>query len=282
MIDFNEATVTDAVLDQLGHTPNPRLREIMFAAVRHLHAFAREVHLTHEEWLAGINFLTAVGKTCTADHQEFILLSDTMGLTTLMSLLQDQRASGESTPASVLGPFYREDPPVFQLGDSIARFKTGPEVVMYGLVRDSRRNPIAHAELDVWLADAEGQYDVQAHGPGVNDLRGRFVADAGGNYWFRTTLPLGYSIPMNGPVGDLVRATARKGMRPAHIHFLIRAAGHRPLVTSVYLVGDPYIEIDAAFGVTSELVVTVLPPAADAPIVTLPRITYDFTLTPAE
>ncbi|MGC3980469.1 MAG: dioxygenase [Steroidobacteraceae bacterium] len=277
-IDFDVESITEAVLQQINGTPSPRLREIMDAAVRHVHAFAREINLSRDEWLTGINFLTAVGKTCTPEHQEFILLSDTTGLTTLMNLLQDQRGQDAATRASVLGPFYREQAPLLPLGDGVAKVTTGPEAVMYGQVRDPQGNPIANAEVHVWLADAEGQYDIQAHGPDVVDLRARFITDEAGRYWFRTTQPVGYSVPMGGPVGELIRATARAGMRPAHIHFLIRAAGYQPLVTSVYFQGDPYLETDAAFGVTRALVVEVLPPSDAAPIVDLPRIAYDFTL----
>lgn len=281
MIDFDEVTVTEAVRQQLANTPDPRLRELMFAAVKHLHAFAREVDLTQAEWLAGVQFLAAVGKACTPEHQEFILLSDTMGLTTLMNLLQDKRGADAGTRASVLGPFYRDDPPQLPLGDTVAKVKTGPELVMHGRVVDTGGQPIPHARVDVWLADAEGQYDIQAHGPEVIDLRARFIADEQGRYWFRTTQPLGYSIPMGGPVGALVRATERAGMRPAHIHFWIAAQGFQSLVTSVYFKGDEYLETDAAFGVTRNLVVEVLPPSKDSPVPALPRIPYDFVLSPA-
>lgn len=279
MIDFDELTITEAVRQQLGDTPDPRLLQIMDAAVRHLHAFAREVGLTREEWLTGIEFLTAVGKACTPEHQEFILLSDTLGLTTLVNLLQDRRGDADGTRASVLGPFYRADAPQLALGDTVAKIRTGPEAVVYGRVLDSKHNPVPHARIDVWLADAEGQYDVQAHGPGVDDLRARLRCDAEGRYWFRSTVPLGYSIPMGGPVGVLVRATHRAGMRPAHLHFFIDAPGCQPLVTSLYFKADPYLETDAAFGVTRKLVIEVLPPSADSPIPALPRVPYDFSLT---
>lgn len=279
MIDFDDVTITQAVREQLAGTPDERLREIMQAAVRHLHAFVREVGLTRAEWLAGIEFLTAVGKTCTPEHQEFILLSDTLGLTTLVNLLEDRRGDADGTRASVLGPFYRSQSPQMALGDSVAQIHSGPEVVVYGRILDADDRPIASAHVDVWLADSNGQYDVQAHGPGVDDLRARFTTDSQGRYWFRSTVPLGYSIPMGGPVGALVRATARAGMRPAHLHFLIDAAGFRPLVTSLYFKADPYLETDAAFGVTRKLVIEVLPPAADSPLPALRRVPYDFHLT---
>jgi hydroxyquinol 1,2-dioxygenase len=281
MIELDEKRITEAVLAQLADTPNARLKELVSAAVCHLHAFAREVSLTRAEWLAGIEFITAVGKACTPEHQECILLSDTLGLTTLTNLIETRSGAPESTVGSVLGPFYRDDAPRMPLGSSIAQLKPGTEVVVYGRITGPDSEPVAAAHLDVWVADDEGQYDVQAHGPGVSDLRARFATDGEGRYWFRTTQPLGYSVPMGGPVGVLIRATARAGMRPAHIHFLIRSPGYRELVTSVYFKNDPYLETDAAFGVMSNLVVQVLPPSAEAPIPTLPRVHYDFQLTRA-
>lgn len=276
VIDFDEKTVTDAFIDQIKATPNKRLFQVMRAAVRHLHAFAREVDLTREEWQAGIEFLTKVGQTSTPDRQEFVLLSDTSGLSTLMNLLEDRRGA-KGTNASILGPFYRDNPPILPLGESLAKLKPGPEAIMYGTVRDIKGRPIPNALVDAWLADEEGKYDVQEHGPGVDDLRARYQADAQGRYWFRTTIPAGYSIPMDGPVGDLVRATARDGMRPAHIHFRLMSQGFQDLVTAVYF-KDQYIETDAAFGVLRKLVVEILPPSKDSPVPSLPRIPYDFTM----
>jgi protocatechuate 3,4-dioxygenase beta subunit len=276
VIDFDEKTVTDAFFDQIKGTPNKRLLQIMRSAIRHLHAFAREVDLTREEWQAGIEFLTAVGQKSTDDRQEFVLLSDTSGLSTLMNLLEDRRGA-KGTNASILGPFYRDNPPVLELGDTLAKLKPGPEAVMYGTVKDTRGRPIPHVLLDAWLADEKGNYDVQEHGPGVDDLRGRYRTDENGRYWFRTTIPAGYSIPMDGPVGVLVRATNRDGMRPAHIHFRLIHEGFQDLVTAVYF-KDQYIETDAAFGVLRKLVVEILPPSKDSPIPSLPRIPYDFTM----
>jgi protocatechuate 3,4-dioxygenase beta subunit len=280
MIELDEQRITEAVLAQLQGTPSPRLKEIVSAAVRHLHAFAREVALTRAEWLAGIEFLTAVGKACTPEHQEFILLSDTLGLTTLTNLIEARTGAPESTLGSVLGPFYRADAPEMALGSNIARLRPGKEVQVYGRVVDPNGRPIAGATVEVWVADDEGQYDVQAHGPGVDDLRARFKAGDDGRYWFRSTQPRGYSVPMGGPVGKLIRATQRAGMRPAHIHFLIHAPGFRQLVTSVYFEDDEYLETDAAFGVMRELVIRVKPPDGDAPLRDLPSIRYDFQLTP--
>jgi len=277
---------TAEVLQRLDGTPDPRLRELLSAAIRHLHAFAREVSLRPGEWRRGIEFLTATGRQCTSEHQEFVLLSDVLGLSTLMNLLEDARAQEQATAASVLGPLYREHPPQLALGASVVRPRAdrdvaGREVVMYGCVRGAAGEAIAGATLDIWLTDEDGYYDLQAHGPEVMDLRGRLRADAAGRYWFRTTLPKGYSIPMDGPVGAMVRATRQAGMRPAHIHAWVRAPGCRDLVTALYFRGDPYIERDAAFGVRPELIIEVLEPAADSPIPALARIPYDFRLAPA-
>ena len=152
---------------------------------------------------------------------------------------------------------------------------------MYGRVLDARGQPIAGAEVDVWLTDADGLYDLQAHGPDVVDLRARFRSDESGRYWFRSTRPRCYSIPMGGPVGDMVRATRQHGMRPAHVHYWVRAAGYRDLITALYFKDDDYLTTDAAFGVVSALVISVLPPAPDSPAPALPRIPYDFHLSRA-
>jgi hydroxyquinol 1,2-dioxygenase len=279
MIDFDENTITDAVLAQIADTPDGRLREVLCVTIKHVHEIVRETGLTRPEWNAAIDFLTAVGKACTAEHQEFMLLSDTCGVTTLMNLLEDRRGVDRSTYASVLGPFYRDDAPELPLGASVAMIKTGEEAVMYGRVMDAGGAPVAGAVIDIWLADEEGAYDVQAHGPGVSDLRGRFRSDADGLYYFRTTIPLGYSVPMGGPVGRLIRATARAGMRPAHVHLRCMAPDFRELVTSVYFQADPYLQTDAAFGVTPDLVVRVEPPSAASPCPALPRIVFDCVLS---
>lgn len=281
MPDPHSEPFTGEVLARLAATRNPRLRQLLDAAVRHLHAFAREVSLRPEEWRRGLEFLTATGKQCTAQHQEFILLSDVLGLTTLVNRLRDP---SHATQSSVLGPLYRANAPQLALGSSLTLVQAGRadavgrEVVMYGRVCGEDGEGLAGAELDVWLTDEEGLYDSQAHGPDVLDHRARFVADLQGRYWFRTTLPKGYSIPMDGPVGEMVRAMRQHGMRPAHIHAWVRATGWRDLVTALYFQGDPYLATDAAFGVTPELVIEVLPPSATSPIPALERIAYDFRL----
>jgi protocatechuate 3,4-dioxygenase beta subunit len=279
---INEQTITEAALEQMATTPNPRLKQIMAVLTRHLHEFAREVDLTPEEWLEGIKFLTAVGQKCTAYRQEFILLSDTLGLSSLVNALHDRRATEAGTKSSLVGPFYRQDSPVLRLGDTIVTKPTnGLEVCLYGRVADSAGRPVANASVQVWQPDETGNYDLQKHDPSEMDLRGTFRTDSGGNYYLRTIAPLGYMIPMDGPVGDMIRAQKRHGYRPAHIHFIVGAPGYREVVTALYLAGDEHIESDTVFGVTDSLVTDINRKDASSPIPNLPTIRFDVQLAAA-
>jgi protocatechuate 3,4-dioxygenase beta subunit len=282
MKTIDENTITDAALEQMSSTPSPRLREIMASLVRHLHDFAREVDLTPAEWLEAIKFLTAVGQACTAHRQEFILLSDTLGLSALTNALHDKRATEAATKSSLLGPFYRQDAPMLKLGDSII-FKTkGTEVVFYGKVVDSNGRGIPNALVQVWEPDETGNYDLQQHDPSEMDLRGCFRADEQGRYYFRGVCPTGYMIPMDGPVGDMIRAQKRHGYRPAHIHFVIGAPGYRELVTALYVAGDAHIDSDTVFGVDESLIITLNKTDRSSPLPDLPSIRYDFRLAAAK
>lgn len=278
MLAIDEKTITTVALEQMSETPSPRLKEIMASLVRHLHAFAREVDLTPEEWLEGIKFLTAVGQKCTEFRQEFILLSDTLGMSALVNAMHDRRALADVTKSSLLGPFYRQDSPTLPLGASIATKGKGPETVIYGRIVDSAGNGIPNASVEIWQPDDEGWYDLQLQDPSQMDLRGRFFTDAEGRYHLRTIAPTGYMIPMDGPVGDMIRAQKRHGYRPAHIHFLISAPGYREVVTALYLSGDDHIESDTVFGVTDSLIVHVNPNDPVSPLPGLPSIHYDFQL----
>jgi protocatechuate 3,4-dioxygenase beta subunit len=278
-IDAN--TSTDAAIEQMAATKNQRFKEIMEAAVRHLHAFAREVDLTAEEWLEGIRFLTATGQMCTAYRQEFILLSDTLGLSSLINSLHDRRAIEASTKSSLLGPFYRRDSPEFELGESIARTMPGPPIGIHGRITNAAGEGIPHASIEIWQPDEDGNYDLQKHDPNEMDLRGRFATDAEGRYHLRTIQPTGYMIPMDGPVGDMIRAQGRHGYRPAHIHFLIGAPGYREVVTALYIAGDEHIDSDTVFGVTDSLIVNVKENDPESPFGNLPSIRFDFTLAAA-
>jgi hydroxyquinol 1,2-dioxygenase len=278
---IDENTITDAALEQMSGTPNPRLKQIMASLVRHLHAFTREVDLTPEEWLEGIRFLTAVGQKCTAHRQEFILLSDTLGLSSLVNSLHDKRATEAATKSSLLGPFYRQDAPMMKLGDSIISKSQGTEVVFYGRVLDSKGRGIPNALVQIWEPDETGNYDLQKHDPSVMDLRGCFHADSEGRYHFRGLCPLGYMIPMDGPVGDMIRAQKRHGYRPAHIHFVIGAPGYRELVTALYVAGDDHIDSDTVFGVNESLIISVNKNDPASPLPKLPSVRYDFRLAAA-
>jgi protocatechuate 3,4-dioxygenase beta subunit len=279
---IDEHTITEAALDQMASTPDPRLKEIMAALTRHLHNFAREVDLTPDEWLEGIKFLTAVGQKCTAYRQEFILLSDTLGLSSLVNALHDRRATEAGTKSSLVGPFYRQDSPVLKLGDTIVTKPTnGLEVCLYGRVTNSAGHGVPNATVQVWQPDETGNYDLQKHDPSEMDLRGTFRTDAEGRFYLRTIAPLGYMIPMDGPVGDMIRAQKRHGYRPAHIHFIIGAPGYREVVTALYLQGDEHIDSDTVFGVTASLVTDVRSKDPDSPIPNLPTIKFDFKLPAA-
>ncbi len=279
--DLDANTVTDAVLEQIARTPDPRMREVMSAAVRHLHAFAREVSLTPAEWLEGIRFLTAVGRACTPVRQEFILLADVLGLSALVNIMHDRNEAELGTQSSLLGPFFREGSPQRALGDCIVGEHSAPEIVLYGRVMDMDGRGIGGATVAVWQTDETGLYDLQKNGGGQMDMRGDFRTDANGHYHFRTVRPLGYSIPMDGPVGQLVHSQNRHGFRPSHIHFLIAAPGFRELVTALYFGDDKHIGSDTVFGVSRSLVVSARMDDPHAPISGIGAVHYDFQLARA-
>jgi protocatechuate 3,4-dioxygenase beta subunit len=279
MRELTPDTITDAVLEQMATTQDPRMREVMAAAVKHLHAFAREVNLTPAEWIKGIAFMTAVGKMCTPERQEFVLLSDTLGLSALVNGLHDETAIEEGTHTSLLGPFYREASPKLAAGSQIARtVKPGSECVLYGRVTDVNGKPLADATVSIWQTGADGLYDIQEQGAAI-DYRGVFTTDTDGQYLLRTVKPIGYSIPMDGPVGEMVAAQGRHGMRPAHIHFLVGAPGYRELVTALYLRDDPHLADDVVFGSSDDLAVDLDPGDPNCPIKGLPSIRFDMRLS---
>ena len=282
MPDLSAETVTEEVLAQMATTPDARLRTVMEAAVRHLHAFAREVELTPAEWLTAIRFLTEVGHACTPVRQEFILLSDILGLSALVSARHDAQAAPGGTTTSLLGPFYREASPVLPAGAQIAREPGAPELLMHGRVTDTAGHGIAGAQVEVWQTSATGLYDLQVDGGAAMDLRGTFRCGPDGAYHFRTVRPLGYQVPMDGPVGQLVHRQQRHGFRPAHIHFLISAPGHRELITALYFTDDPHIDSDTVFGVSRALVVQTVANDPAAPMPGMASVRYDFALAEAE
>ncbi len=280
MRDLDEFTITDETLSQMANTPNARFKEIADAAVRHMHAFAREVNLTPEEWLQGIQFMTAVGQACTPLRQEMILLSDVLGLSAVVNALHDKKARELGSQSSLLGPFFREGAPVMPLGAQIVEKPPEPEIVIYGKVTGNDGTPVPNALIQVWQTSERGLYDLQERMGESMDMRGNFLTDANGDYHFKTVRPLGYSIPMDGPVGAMVFNQKRHGMRPSHIHCLVGAEGYRELVTALYFGDDPYIDSDTVFGVSQSLVVEARDDPA-SPVPGLRAVHFDFRVARA-
>ena len=252
---FTEEGSAETVIARLEECPDPRFRRIMAAAIRHLHAFVREVEPTPEEWRQAIEFLTATGRASDDKRQEWILLSDTLGVSMLVETI-NHRARDGRTEATVLGPFHVAGAKVEPMGADVCRDGKGEPCVVSGCVTDLEGRPVAGAVLDVWQTNGEGRYDVQQ--PDVQppmNMRARFVTAADGRYWFRTAKPVSYPVPTDGPVGRMLDAAGRHAYRPAHIHFIVSAEGFAPVVTHIFAEGDPYLDSDAVFGVKESLVV---------------------------
>jgi len=263
MRNIDEHTITAAVLARIASAPDARLREVLGALVTHLHDFAREVQLTEAEWKAGIDFLTATGQTCSAVRQEFILLSDTLGLSMLTVAMNHSKPSG-ATEATVFGPFHADDAPRVDQGADIAGDAPGMPLFVDARVQSLDGAPVPFAEVDVWQADDEGLYDLQRGELGTQRrARGVLQADAQGRVRFRGLMPTPYPIPTDGPVGRMLVATGRHPWRPAHVHFMIKAEGHQTLVTHIFRDPDPYLDSDVVFGVRSSLIGRFVEHAAD-------------------
>jgi protocatechuate 3,4-dioxygenase beta subunit len=247
-----EQAVTDEVVASFAGTPDERLREVLQSLTRHLHAFAREVRLTEREWTAGIEFLTRVGHITDARRQEFILLSDVLGLS-MLTVGINAPAHPDATESTVFGPFFVEGAPEVPLGGDVARGAKGVPCWVSGTVRSTDGRPLPGARIEVWEADEDGFYDVQ-HGGDRLAGRGWLRSGADGGYRFWSVRPTPYPIPHDGPVGELLAAARRPPMRPAHLHFKVDAPGHRTLITHVFAAGDPHLDGDAVFGVKESLV----------------------------
>ncbi|MDI3403213.1 dioxygenase family protein [Streptomyces cavernicola] len=260
-MDFDEDTATTAVTDSFTNTPDARLKHILGIVTRHLHDAVRELALTQEEWARAIDFLTAVGQKCDDTRQEFVLLSDILGVSMLVETINE---GAECTESTVLGPFHMTESPARELGDSIDLVGTGTPCVITGTVNDADGAALPGAVVDVWQCDENGLYDVQQ--PDVQPAgngRGLFRADDEGRFWFRTVVPSHYPIPTDGPVGALLTATRRHPYRPAHVHVLASAPGHEELVTHMFVADSPYLDSDAVFAVKASLV-TDFAPSTDA------------------
>jgi protocatechuate 3,4-dioxygenase beta subunit len=252
--DFSEYTATAAVVGSFANCHDARLKSMLESLVEHLHGFIGEIEPTEREWQQGIAFLTEVGRKCVGARQEFILLSDVLGVSMLVDAINN-RAAVDATDSTVLGPFHVQDAPARELGADIAVADGTPRCVVRGTVRSASGLPLAGAVLDVWQADDAGFYDVQQpERVPQHNLRGVFTADESGEFWFRTIVPKFYPVPEDGPVGQLLRATNRHPNRPAHIHFIGSARGFDTVVTHLFIEGSPYLEDDAVFGVKKSLI----------------------------
>jgi protocatechuate 3,4-dioxygenase beta subunit len=284
---FTEANSAELVVARMAECPDPRLREVMASIVRHVHAVVREVEPTEAEWMAAIRFLTATGHMCDDWRQEFILLSDTFGVSMLVDAINNRKPGG-ATESTVLGPFHVANAPRYSHGAAINLDGKGEPLVVFGHVRDEAGRPIAGATLDLWQASDEGFYDVQQKGiqPDHN-LRGMFETDADGFYWLRTAKPKYYPVPHDGPVGQLLLRLGRHPYRPAHIHFIVSAPGFATVTTHIFTPDDPYLASDAVFGVKASLIGDFrrVDDAAEAARLGVANpywtVTADFTLAPA-
>ncbi|MGE0503473.1 MAG: dioxygenase [Rhizobiaceae bacterium] len=285
MRDINQFTITEAVKKSFATEEGSRFKFLLETLIDHIHDYTRETNLSHAEWLRMLAFLYDCGKISTPERQEFILLSDVLGLSALVDMINTR---GGATEGSNLGPFYLENSPRKALGADLAGPREGVSVLAHGVVRDTLGHPLAGAEVDTWQADGSGTYPIQEPGQDKYDLRGIFRTDDQGRYYYTTVLPKPYTVPYDGPVGELLRAGTRHAWRPAHLHYMVRSPGMRGIVTEVFFANTDYVDNDAVFGVRKSLVAKVEPYRADkAGSPTLERapdamVRYDFVLAPAE
>jgi hydroxyquinol 1,2-dioxygenase len=254
MSNNTEEQITHNVLDSMANSPDARLKQVMTSLITHLHAFVREVDLTQEEWMKGIQFLTRTGQMCDDKRQEFILLSDITGVSMLVDAINHRLPDG-ATESTVTGPFYREGAQELPMGATISQDGRGEPTVYTGHVLSTNGTPIPGALLDVWETDENGLYEQQDPEQPDMNLRGKFRSDSEGRYYFLGIKPVSYSIPDDGPVGQLLRALGRHPFRPAHIHLRISADGFVPVTTHLFVKGDPYLDSDAVFGTKDSLIV---------------------------
>ncbi|MBO0770156.1 MAG: intradiol ring-cleavage dioxygenase [Actinobacteria bacterium] len=275
---LSPAQLTEQVVAAYADTPGPRLRELLTALVRHLHTFATETRLTEAEWMAAIEFLTATGQKCDDRRQEFVLLSDVLGFSSLVDVIN---AAAGATESTVLGPFYRPGAPARAMGEPTGRPEDGDPALIRGTVTDLTGRPLAGATLDVWQAAANGLYDTQDPGQPPFNLRGVFTTGDDGSYRFRAVRPVSYPIPADGPVGGLLAASGRHHWRAAHIHAIVSAPRCRPVTTHIFDADNPYLDSDTVFGVKGSLVRKFRPAGPDDPADVSYVADMDFVLAPA-
>ncbi len=283
-MEINQYNLTDAVKDSFKAKDNARFTLLLETLLDHLHDYVRETSLTHEEWMGVLNFLYDCGKISTPERHEFILLSDVLGLSALVDMVNTR---GGATEGSNLGPFYLDDAPVKALGAHIADDRPGATVLCMGQVRDTLGHPLPGAIVDTWQADGAGTYPIQEEGQDKYDLRAKFTCDDEGRYFYTTVLPKPYTVPYDGPVGKLLRAGDRHAWRAAHLHYIVGAPRMRPITTEVFFANTEYLENDAVFGVRNSLIGKVERIKRGEDLgVTLERqpdakLAFDFVLAPA-
>ena len=289
MRQFSETELTAAVIRSFDDTPDPRAKFLLQELVKSLHDYVRRTDLTFEEWDYAIDFLTRTGQKCTSSRQEFILLSDVFGVSMLVDAVNHRERDG-ATETTVLGPFYVGEHKAMPHGTDISANLPGERMFVQSRVTDLKGKPLADVPVDIWHADDDGYYDSQkpdyeTAGP---SSRARFITDADGRFFFRTILPCSYPIPTDGPVGEMILQVRRHAMRPAHVHFLVNAPGHEPLVTHVFIGGDKYLDSDVVFGVKNDLIAKIEkrsdPVMPDGKPASGPwhLMTYDFRLKPGQ
>lgn len=287
MRNITEHNITEAVIGQLAQCENPRLKEIVTLLIKHMHGFVREARLTELEWMQGIEFLTATGQKCDDKRQEFILLSDTLGVSMLTVALNNAKPAG-ATESTVFGPFHVQGAPELALGADISGGAPGEPLFVQATVKGLNGEPVANALVDVWQADEDGFYDVQYQDS--DRLRARAVlrSDMQGRVYFRTILPVAYPVPTDGPVGQMLSASGRHPWRPAHVHFMVQAEGYETLITHVFRDDDSYLDCDVVFGVRSSLMAQFVhhasgsPPFGPATNGGFYTLDFDFVLKPAD
>ena len=270
MRNVTKDNITDVYEQYFGPGTDPRFKEIMLSMAKHLHAFAKEVDLTHAEWDRGIQFLEQMTEFTSKERHEFVLLSDVMGLSSLVDMINTVPGG---TSSSVLGPFHVSGSPTIPVGFDMKRHYPGPVLLATGVVRSMDGTPIEGAELDIWQTAPNGLYSSQDAEQDTYSFHGIQYTGADGRYGFTTVKPVSYEVPTDGPVGEILRASGRHAWRPSHLHFIAKAPGHRPLVSEIFADGDPYLDQDAVFGVRSDLVMTYV----EQPAGTFPEEGYDLS-----
>ena len=263
MRSVTKDNITEVFAGYFGDDTDPRTREVLTALARHIHDFTRETNLTHDEWRKGLEFLEWAGRITTPERNEFVLLSDVLGLSSLVDM---QNSIPEATSSSVLGPFHVSNPPALAIGGDMKRDFEGEVLLVEGTVRDLDGKPIPHAEIDIWQTAPNGLYSSQDPDQNIHSFHGLMTTDENGRYAFTTVRPVSYTVPDDGPVGEILNAAGRHPWRPSHLHYIVSAPGFRSLVTEVFPDDDPYLDQDTVFGVRSDLVMTyVAQPAGSFP-----------------